>query len=98
MASWTSPTSGLAGRSGSDPSARASMAVKLLLALLLVLLDVPALAQQPAVASIGVEGTEIVVWLADGRSLRSRDLVGATLDVRFEGEPAKVRVAGVEAD
>lgn len=57
-----------------------------------------ALAQQPAVSSISIEGTEIVVALADGRTLRSKDLVGAVLDVRFEGEPAKVRIAGVELD
>ena len=57
-----------------------------------------AFAQQPAVSSISVEGTEIVVELADGRALRSKDLVGATLDVRFEGEPAKVRIAAVEPD
>ena len=52
----------------------------------------------PAVSSISVEGTEIVVRLADGRALRSKDLTGATLDVRFEGQPAKVRIAGVELD
>ncbi len=52
----------------------------------------------PAVSSISVEGTEIVVTLADGRGLRSKDLVGATLNVRFEGQPAKVRIAGVELD
>ena len=53
---------------------------------------------QPTVSSISVEGTEIVVKLSDDRTLRSKDLVGATLDVRFEGEPAKVRVAAVEPD
>ncbi|MBL0897749.1 MAG: hypothetical protein IBJ17_03490, partial [Reyranella sp.] len=51
----------------------------------------------PAVSSLGVEGTEIVVGLADGRTLRSKDLVGAVLKVRFEGEPALVRIAAVEA-
>ncbi|MBX9946944.1 MAG: hypothetical protein K2Y40_22920 [Reyranella sp.] len=55
-------------------------------------------AQSPPVRSLGVEGTEIVVSLADGRSLRSKDLVGAVLKVRFEGEPAEVRIAAVEAD
>lgn len=58
---------------------------------------IPVLAQ-PAVTSIGVEGTEIVVGLPDGRSLRSRDLVGAVLDVRFEGEPAVARITAVERD
>ena len=48
--------------------------------------------------SIAVVGTEIVVDLADGQTLRSKDLVGAVLDVRFEGRPAKVRIAAVERD
>lgn len=55
-------------------------------------------AQSPGVTSISVEGTEIVVALSDGRTLRSKELIGATLDVRFEGEPAKVRITGVELD
>ena len=59
---------------------------------------VGAAAQSPAVQSLGVDGTEIVVELSDGRTLRSRDLVGAVLKVRFEGEPAEVRIAAVEAD
>ncbi|HSI02578.1 MAG TPA: ADYC domain-containing protein [Reyranella sp.] len=45
-----------------------------------------------------MRGTEIVVGLADGRTLRSKDLVGAVLDVRFEGQPAKVRIVEVERD
>ncbi len=57
-----------------------------------------ALAQAPAVSSLGVEGTEIVVGLADGRALRSKDLVGAVLKVRFEGEPAEVLIAAAELD
>jgi hypothetical protein len=63
-----------------------------------IVFSASASAQQSAVSSIGVEGTEIVVALADGRALRSKDLVGATLDVRFEGQPAKVRIVGVELD
>jgi hypothetical protein len=55
-------------------------------------------AQSPVVSGIAVEGTEIVVSLADGRTLRSQNLAGAVLDVRFEGQPAKVRIAGVERD
>ncbi len=69
---------------------------------LLAMLPAPATLAQtsgaPAVRSVGVEGTEIVVALSDGKTLRSKDLVGATLDVRFEGEPAKVRISAVEAD
>src|SRR5207302_5167307 len=53
---------------------------------------------RPGVRTIAVEGTEIVVRLTDDTVLRSEDLVGATLDVRFEGRPAKVRIAGVELD
>ncbi len=64
----------------------------------LVIAATTALAQAPAVSSLGVEGTEVVVSLADGRTLRSKDIVGAVLKVRFEGEPAEVRVAAVELD
>src|SRR5262245_66647708 len=45
-----------------------------------------------------VQGTEFVVTLDDGRSLRSRDLVGAVLDVRFAGRPMHLRIAAVETD
>lgn len=45
-----------------------------------------------------VQGTEFVVTFDDGRTLRSRDLVGAVLDVRFAGRPMQLRVAAVEAD
>jgi hypothetical protein len=70
-----------------------------LLPLVFGLLFVPsAFAQQPSVRAIAVEGTEIVVTLSDDRALRSKDLVGAVLDVRFEGRPAKVRIAAVELD
>lgn len=55
-------------------------------------------AQSPEVSGIAVKGTEIIVALADGQVLRSTDLVGATLDVRFEGRPAKLRITGVERD
>jgi len=52
----------------------------------------------PKVSSLGVEGTEILVTLSDGRTLRSRQLVGAVLKVRFDGAPAEVRIAAVEPD
>lgn len=45
-----------------------------------------------------VQGTEFVVTLDDGRTLRSRDLVGAVLDVRFAGRPTRLRIAAVESD
>ncbi|MBM3644416.1 MAG: hypothetical protein FJX02_08760 [Alphaproteobacteria bacterium] len=66
----------------------------------LALASTPANAQVagPQVTSIGVEGTEIVVKLSDGRNLRSKELVGAVLDVRFEGQAAKMRIAAVEPD
>jgi hypothetical protein len=54
--------------------------------------------EAPAVTAVDVEGTEIVVRLADGRALRSKDLVGATFDMRFDGQPATVRVVAVEPD
>lgn len=66
--------------------------------LLAVALALPVQAQQPAVSSIGIQGTEIVVGLADGRTLRSKDLVGAVLEVRIEDQLAKVRIGAVEPD
>ena len=58
-------------------------------------------AAQPALQSaprVTVEGTEFVAALPDGRVLRSRDLVGATLDARFAGRPVRIRIAAVEPD
>jgi hypothetical protein len=69
-----------------------------LLAVLIFGFSVSGNAQTASVTSIAVEGTEIVVTLSDGKSLRSKELIGATLDVRFEGEPAKVRLVAVEPD
>jgi len=66
--------------------------------LLAALLPTGADARTPSVSGVAVEGTEIVVALADGRTLRSRDLIGAVLDVRFEGQPARLRISAVEAD
>jgi hypothetical protein len=45
-----------------------------------------------------VEGTEFVVTLGDGRVMRSRDLAGTVLDVRFGGRPMRLRIAAVEPD
>jgi hypothetical protein len=42
-------------------------------------------AQAPAVRSISVKGTEVVVSHDDRRRLRSKDLVGAVPRMRFEG-------------
>ena len=56
---------------------------------------------QPASASaprVAVEGTEFVATLPDGRTLRSRQLVGAVLDLRVGGRPMRVRIAAVEPD
>jgi hypothetical protein len=58
-------------------------------------------AAQPAPKSgprVTVEGTEFVATLADGRVLRSRDLVGAVLNARFAGRPVQIRIAAVEPD
>jgi hypothetical protein len=72
--------------------------MKLIIVLfMLASISIPLMAQ-PAVSSIAVEGTEIVVGLPDGRSLRSRDLVGTVLHVRFQGEPAVARITAVERD
>ena len=68
--------------------------------LFLLGLLVPAAA--PAIArpapQVTVEGTEFVATLADGRVLRSRDLVGAILDLRVGGRPMRVRIAAAESD
>jgi hypothetical protein len=82
---------------GSPVTSRTAKTGAALLAVL-ALLTLPAAAQSPGVKSISVEGTEFVVALSDGRTLRSKELVGAVLDVRFEGQPAKVRIAAVEVD
>src|SRR5262245_9620706 len=55
----------------------------------------------PAIAlaqSLEVDGTEFVLTTADGRVLRSRDLVGATLKVRSEGRDIDVIITSVEED
>ncbi len=61
-------------------------------------MTLPAAAQQLTVRTVAVEQTEIVATLSDGRALRSRDLVGATLNVRFGSERARIRIAAVEPD
>lgn len=72
---------------------------RLLFPLLFLALASPsALAQASAATSITVSGTEIVVALKDGRTARSKDLAGAVLKVRFEGQPAEVRITDVELD
>ena len=47
---------------------------------------------------MAVEGTEFVVTFGDGRVMRSRDLAGTVIDVRFAGEPMRLRIAAVEPD
>jgi hypothetical protein len=61
---------------------------------------VPASAQpaRQTPTTVAVDGTEFVATLADGRVLRSRDLVGAVLDLRVGGRPMRVRIAAVEPD
>jgi hypothetical protein len=71
---------------------------KLLFGALVAFMGHPALAAQPVISPISVQGTEIVVELANGKTLRSKDLVGAVLDVRFKGQPAKLRIVDVEPD
>jgi hypothetical protein len=48
--------------------------------------------------ALTVEGTEFVLTMADGRVLRSSDLVGATLKVRSEGRNIEVAIKSVEKD
>src|SRR5262249_8440614 len=54
----------------------------------------PASAQSP----LSVEGTEFVLSLPAGRTLRSADLVGATLSIVAGGTPVEVTIKRVEDD
>ncbi|MFO1217567.1 MAG: ADYC domain-containing protein [Burkholderiaceae bacterium] len=47
---------------------------------------------------LGVEGTEFVVTMPDGRVLRSGQLVGATLTVEAGGRPIEILIESVEDD
>jgi len=57
---------------------------------------VPAAAE--TVSSIAVEGTEFRIRLEDGRTLGSRDLIGAALTLNAGGRTLKVRIEAVEPD
>jgi hypothetical protein len=58
----------------------------------------PALAQSAALQSIEAEGTQFKATLTDGRVLRSRDLVGATLTIVVNGGTRRMRIDVVETD
>jgi hypothetical protein len=51
-----------------------------------------------AQASLRVEGTEFVLTTADGRTLRSADLQGATLKIGSGGRDIEVTITSVEKD
>ena len=51
-----------------------------------------------AQSHLAVEGTEFVLTLADGRTLRSADLKGATLKMRAEAGVRDVTIESVEED
>ncbi len=66
-----------------------------------LILSTAAVAQSQApaaVSSVEAEGTRFRLTLADGRVLRSPDLVGAALIVATESGPRKVRLTAVERD
>jgi hypothetical protein len=60
------------------------------------------LAAAPAIASaqtrLAVEGTEFVLAMPDGRTLRSRDLVGAELRIGAQDGPIEITIGSVEED
>src|SRR5829696_4911131 len=60
------------------------------------------IAALPATASaqpsLRAEGTEFVLTTADGRTLRSADLKGATLKIRSGGRDIEVTIKSVEED
>lgn len=59
----------------------------------------PSMAEEaPQVKFVAVQGTEFVVTLSDGRALRSRELVGATLSVATGDSAVKLRIESVEPD
>lgn len=49
-------------------------------------------------SDIAVEGTSFQLRMSDGRTLTSRDLVGATLSLDVGGQSLKIRIEGVESD
>jgi len=55
-------------------------------------------ARAATVTSIEVSGTEFVARTSDGRTLRSADLVGATIDVTTSDGTLKLRIDAVEPD
>ena len=55
-------------------------------------------AQTVVPLSVEADGTEFKVILTDGRTLRSRDLVGATLVIAVKGQGIRVRIDAVERD
>jgi len=55
-------------------------------------------ARAAGVESIDVEGTQFVAKLSDGRVLRSRDLIGATLSIATHGGMLRMRIDAVEPD
>jgi len=67
-----------------------------------LMLGDPAVPATPAPAaalqSVEVEGTEFKATFADGRVLRSRDLVGATLTIALDAQTVRVRIDAVERD
>ena len=65
---------------------------------LVVMLAVVAPTMAAAEPRLAVEGTEFVLTTADGRTLRSRDLAGATLKIGVGGSELEVTIETVEED
>ncbi len=61
---------------------------------LTVIMTAPAAAQPQLTA----EGTEFVLRTADGRMLKSADLVGATLTIKADGRDTDIMIEAVEED
>jgi hypothetical protein len=55
-------------------------------------------AQSVVPLSVEADGSEFKAILSDGRTLRSRDLVGATLVIAIKGQGIRVRIDAVERD
>src|SRR3954464_6851974 len=55
-------------------------------------------AQTVVPLSVEADGTEFKALLSDGRTLRSRDLIGATLVIALQGKGVRIRIDAVERD
>ncbi len=66
--------------------------------LAVIALSAPAIAEPAGIRTVEAEGSQFKVTLADGRVLRSPDLVGAVLTLAVAGQERHLRIDAVETD